>query len=174
MTETAHGNKYIDRYTNTFQLCSVDVVEHYTCFGILKDLASLRHHAKNTYVPLFQLNLNQDFTVMTTLFTVKNIIASIFVPLIYKYVRQVKHFKSKPNVLVSGSIARLAHVLDNIFITVCQQTLLAQWAACYGPNGTTGWMDQSSHDMKTESESWHDNISTAISEMIIYIYIYVH
>ena len=142
------------------------------CFRILNDWASLRHHAKNTYVPLFQLKFNQDLTVMTTLFTVKILIVSIFVPLIYKYVRQVIHFKSKPNVLVSGSGARLAHILDNIFIIICQQTLLAQWAACYGSNGTTGWMDQNSHDMNTESESWHDNISTAVSEMIIYIYVH--
>ena len=102
----------------------------------------------------------------------KKKIVSIFVPLINKYVRQVIHFKSKPTVLVSGSSARLAQVLDNIFITVCQHTL-AQWAVCYGSNGTTGWMDQNSHDMNTESESWHDNISTAISEIAIYIYMYI-
>ena len=117
------------------------VFERYACFGILKDLASLRHHAKNTYVPLFQLNLNQDFTGMTTLFTVKNLIVSLFVPLIYKYVRQVIQFKSKTNVSVSGSSARLAHVPDNTFITVCQQTLLAEWAACCGSSQWYHWVD---------------------------------
>ena len=115
--------------------------DRWACFGILKDLASLLHNAKNTYVPLFQLNLNQDFIGMTTLFTVKNLIVSLLVPLIYKYVRQVKQFKSKPNSLVSGSSASLAHVPHNTFITVCQQTLLAEWSACCGPSQWYHWVD---------------------------------
>ena len=82
---------------------------------------------------------------------------SLFVTPPWKHTRCVIYFRCKFIVLVSTPSDKLTHIPDNAFITVYQDTLVCEWAPCFGPNGTFGWMGQKQlwHKYFISFVTWH-------------------